>query len=291
MTTFRVRHRTSYAYDAPVEFGPHRLMARPRDGHDMRLLESNLSVYPLAEIRWAFDTFGNSVAYLTFLETASELVIDSVLTLRRYGYDDPIERLARHSGPFPFLYSDDERVDLAPLMALSSPGDRAVLRGWLAQAVPDVCGEAIALLEALSTAIYEGMTYIRREQMGVQTPGETIAMASGTCRDFALLFIEAARFYGFGARFVTGYLYDQGSAADGISFSGGGSTHAWADVFVPGAGWVEFDPTNRIVAGRNLLRVAVTRTPAQALPLSGTFSGEGASFLGMKVSVQVDRVE
>ena len=127
---------------------------------------------------------------------------------------------------------------------------------------------------------------------GVQSPAETIALGRGTCRDFALLFMEAARGLGFAARFVTGYLYDAASDTRPTSIPrGGGATHAWADVFVPGVGWVEFDPTNRIVAGRNLLRVATTRTPAQALPLSGTFSGPGATCLGMHVSVAVERLD
>ena len=115
--------------------------------------------------------------------------------------------------------------------------------------------------------------------------------ARGTCRDFAVLFIEAARFLGFAARFVTGYLYDPGAdGCEGRPLSGGGSTHAWADVFIPGVGWIEFDPTNRIVAGRNLLRVAVTRTQTQALPVSGVFSGDGA-FRGMAVDVSVRRAD
>ena len=154
--------------------------------------------------------------------------------------------------------------------------------------MPSVPTETIAVLDTLSSAIHHGFTYGRREMRGVQSPAQTLALGSGTCRDFALLFMEAARILGFAARFVTGYLYDaatEGAASEALS--GGGSTHAWADVFVPGAGWVEFDPTNRIVAGRNLLRVATTRTPSQALPVSGTFSGAAEDFLGMDVLVAV----
>ena len=140
--------------------------------------------------------------------------------------------------------------------------------------------------------MHETFAYARREAEGVQSPGETIQLGSGTCRDFALLFMEAARRLGFAARFVTGYLHDEASEPDGgKDMTGGGATHAWADIFVPGAGWVEFDPTNRIVASRNLIRVATTRTPAQALPVSGTFERDGSRMLHLEVSVSVTRVE
>lgn len=291
MTTFRVRHRTSYSYDRPVEFGLHQLMVRPRDGHDMRLLDSSLAVTPEAEIRWAFDTFGNSIALLSFAEAAEELVIESELTLRRFGYDNPVDRLARHTGPYPFAYEPDESVDLAPMLALQYPADRPAVQAWMAASLPSPPAETIAVLDTLCNAIHGGFAYGRREIRGVQSPAETITLGRGTCRDFSLLFMEAARGLGFAARFVTGYLYDAASDTPADSLPrGGGATHAWADVFVPGVGWVEFDPTNRIVAGRNLLRVATTRMPAQALPLSGTFSGPGATCLGMNVRVSVERV-
>lgn len=128
------------------------------------------------------------------------------------------------------------------------------------------------MLDALGSAVHRAFRYRRRVARGVQSPAETIATASGSCRDFALLFMEAARILGFAARFVTGYLYDANADPAGDeTVRGGGSTHAWADVFVSGAGWVEFDPTNRIAAGHNLIRVATTRSPARAVPVSGTY--------------------
>jgi transglutaminase-like putative cysteine protease len=263
-------------------------MVRPRDGHDMRILASSLAVTPEAEVRWAFDTFGNSVALLSFREPAAELVITSELIVRRYGYDEPIDRLARHTGPYPFLYEPEEMIDLAPMLSLQHPEDKPALRAWMKESMPSVSSGAIQVLNDLSGAIHSDFTYGRREVRGVQSPGQTLALGKGTCRDFALLFMEAARCLGFAARFVTGYLYDAASEGEpGDALSGGGSTHAWADVFVPGAGWVEFDPTNRIVAGKSLLRVAATRTPFQALPVSGTYSGSPADFLGMDVMVAV----
>ena len=291
MTTFRIRHRTRYTYDGPVTLGLHRLMIRPRDGHDMRILESSLVLRPEAEVRWAFDTFGNSVALLTFDGLADELVIDSELTVRRYGLDEPLPRIARHAGAFPVLYDPGDRTDLAPFLASQFPEDRTAIEGWIQSMMPKPSTESLEVVDQLATAIHQGFHYGRREERGVQSPGATLALGRGTCRDFAVLFMEAARLLGFAARFVTGYLYDPSADGNGErALSGGGSTHAWGDVFIPGAGWIEFDPTNRIVAGRNLLRVATTRTQTQALPVSGVFSGAGR-FRAMEVEVTVRRLE
>lgn len=289
MTTFRIRHRTRYTYDGPVTFGPHRLMIRPRDGHDMRILESSLVLSPVAEVRWVFDAFGNSVALLTFAGPADELIIESELKLRRYGVDEPLPRIARHAGTYPVHYDPDDLIDLAPFLANQFPEDCPAIHAWIRSTLPELPAESTDVLDRLAANIHSAFSYGRRVERGVQSPGATIRLGRGTCRDFAVLFMEAARYLGFAARFVTGYLYDSGADRGGDgALSGGGSTHAWADVFIPGVGWIEFDPTNRIVAGRNLLRVAVTRTQTQALPVSGVFSGAGA-FRSMQVEVSVRR--
>jgi len=288
MRTLQIDHQTRYAYDRPVAFGVHRLMIRPRDGHDMRILDSSLIVTPAADVHWAFDTFGNSVALLTFHEEADELVIASRLELRRYGLDEPVTRIERHASDYPFRYDTDDSIDLGPLLSIHCPQDRPAVERWISAMMPELPNRSLQVLDLLGTTIHESFTYRRRTARGVQSPAETIATASGTCRDFAFLFMEAARSLGFAARFVTGYLHSPGSGtADEGALKGGGSTHAWADILIPGAGWIEFDPTNRIVAGRNLVRVAATRTPAQAVPVSGTYSHDGAAFLGMDVQVSV----
>ncbi|MEZ5875851.1 MAG: transglutaminase family protein [Hyphomicrobiales bacterium] len=290
MKTLRISHKTRYAYDRPVAFGVHRLMIRPRDGHDMRILDSSLVVTPWADVHWAFDTFGNSVALLTFHEEANELVIRSELVLRRYGLDEPVNRIERHASGYPFHYDPDDSIDLGPLLSVHCPDDRPAVEGWISAKMPKLPSGSLQVLDRLGTAIHESFTYRRRYAYGVQSPAETIGSASGTCRDFAFLFMEAARSLGFAARFVTGYLYDPNSdMANEGELSGGGSTHAWADVFIPGAGWIEFDPTNRIVAGRNLIRVATTRSPDQAVPVSGSYLHRNAGFLGMNVEVSVTR--
>lgn len=291
MTTLRVRHLTRYRYGAPVEFGVHRLMLRPRDGHDMRILESTLTLSPPADVRWEFDTFGNSVAFATFHAPGTELLLDSQLLLRRYVYDVPVHSLAPRAVVYPFAYGEEDLIDLGPLMLLQHPEERDAVAGWFQRVLPAIPGHSLELLQALSEAIHGSLAYQQREVEGVQTPAETLARGSGSCRDFAFLFMEATRQLGFAARFVTGYLYDPSMdhrEPAGAPLSGGGATHAWADIFVPGAGWVEFDPTNRIVAGRNLIRVATTRTPAQASPVRGSF--KGGAFLGLDVDVEVHEV-
>jgi transglutaminase-like putative cysteine protease len=292
MMTFRIKHRTRYNYDRSVAFGVHSLMIRPRDAHDMRILDSSLAVRPQADVRWAFDTFGNSVALLTFHKEADELVIASELELRRYGYDEPVSRIEQFAGDFPVRYDPEDTIDLGPLMMLLYPQDQPAVEAWITKAIPELPARSLQVLDALVGAVHGGFRYRRRETYGVQSPAETITEGSGTCRDFAVLFMEAARVLGFAARFVTGYLYDPNAdGSNGEAVSGGGATHAWADIFVPGAGWVEFDPTNRIVAGRNLIRVATTRSPAQAVPVSGSFRHDGGALVDMDVQVSVTRLD
>ena len=208
--TLRIIHRTRYTYDRPVTFGEHRLMIRPRDGHDMRILESSLTVSPRADVHWAFDTFGNSIALLTFHEEADELSIESELLLRRYGLDEPLasdRALCRE----PILRSTTPRNGSTsrPTSPFSTPRTRRRwTRGWRGSC-PLPSGSCLQVLGALGSAVHETFDYSRREAEGVQSPAETIRLGSGTCRDFALLFMEAARRLGFAARFVTGYLHDE----------------------------------------------------------------------------------
>ena len=125
--------------------------------------------------------------------------------------------------------------------------------------------------------------YVRRSEKGVQSPGETLRRRSGSCRDFAVLMMEAARSLGLAARFVSGYIFVP--EANQAASVGGGSTHGWMQVYLPGAGWIDFDPTNSIVGNRNLIRVAVAWDQQSALPLWGTFHGPASSFRGMDVDV------
>lgn len=289
--TFRIRHLTEYRYDKPVTFGPHRLLLRPRDGHDLRVMETSLKISPTATLRWHFGTFGNSVAVAEFSESASELSIESTLLLRRYPLDRASESHVDRSGPYPVLYSDEERFDLSSMMVMGNGDQFGIVQTWIDSVLPTTFDSSLAFLRGLSDAINAAFTYSARDELGTQTAASTIQGGAGTCRDFAYLFIEAARARGYAARFVTGYLYDAATdGADGLV--GGGATHAWAEAFVPDVGWIEFDPTNRIVGGAALIRVAATRTPEQASPISGSFTTlDGAQFTGMNVEISVEEVK
>lgn len=283
--TFRITHHTAYRYDRPVSLGPHRLMIRPRDGHDLRVLDSAISITPDARLRWGFDTFGNSIGRATFSDPSDTLEIISKLLIRRYPLDTVLRSEDQGHTPYPFEYDEHDRIDLQPLLPMENPHEHQILQDWLASRFVDRPDDALAFLQSLSDTIHASLEYSRRDEVGTQTAAETIEKGRGTCRDFALIFMEAARSLGFAARFVTGYLYDP--TGDGNGVVGSGATHAWAEIFLPHTGWVEFDPTNRIVAGVSLIRVAVTRTAAQASPITGTFAGDDAVLLDLDVTVDV----
>lgn len=284
-----VRHVTRYSYASDVTLGPHRLMLRPRDSHDLRLVETTLSVSPHAELRWIHDVFGNSIAIATFSEEARELVIESTLRLKRYPYVPPSMDIDEDAATYPFIYAPDDRRDLGPLRESHYPDPKGRLTEWASGFVMAKGTDTLALLEDINVGIHQGFVYMPREEEGTQTPVETLERGSGTCRDLALLFIETARHLGLGARFVTGYLYDPAldTGETGGAVQGAGATHAWAEVFLPGAGWVEYDPTNGLIGSEALIRVAVTRDPSQAAPISGSFTGEPGDYLGMTVEVAV----
>lgn len=288
MQRLTVDHRTTYRYANPVRFGDHRLMLRPRDSHDLRLLEATLTTRPPAELRWMHDVFGNSVAVASFRALADTLFIESTIVIERYplpGLAFPIEDFAR---TIPFSYASDEVPDLGRTIERHHPDPQRQVTDWTRRFL-DRTGPTgtEAFLVAVTGAIRAEFRYEERHAPGVQSPVETIERGAGTCRDFALFMMEAVRSVGLAARFVSGYLYDP--AIDGTTngTAGAGATHAWVQVYLPGAGWVEFDPTNGSYGGRNLVPIAVAREPSQALPVSGTFEGLTGDFLGMTVEVAV----
>ena len=286
-----IRHVTLYRYARPVILGTHRLMFRPRDSHDLRLLDTALIISPpAASLRWLHDVFGNSVALAEFAAPAAELRFQSDIRLEHYAVeapDFPIEDYARN---YPFSYSAAEIPDLGRTIERHYPDPDHQVDSWARQfATPDGAGGRVdtqPMLERMMRAIHDDLAYQGREAEGTQTPAETLLRRQGSCRDFALLMIEATRSLGFAARFVSGYQYDprRDPANGGVP---GGTTHAWVQIYLPGAGWVEFDPTSGSVGGRNLIRVAVARDPQQAVPLAGVWTGAPADYLGMEVSVSV----
>jgi transglutaminase-like putative cysteine protease len=285
MSLLTVRHITTYRYSRPVALGEHRMMFRPRESHDLRLIATRLDIVPRpTQLRWVHDVFDNSVAVATFSGRTTRLRFDSTVTLEHIEYDLPDYALEPAAATYPFAYARDELPNLAS--ALHRPSPAADVDRWAASFVPPSGSiGTIALLRQITVGIREQLSYTRRTERGVQTPSETLRRGSGACRDFALLMIEGVRSLGFAARFVSGYIVVPEAEPSGIL--GGGATHAWLQVYLPGAGWVDFDPTNRIIGNRSLIRVAVAWDPAEALPLWGSFTGYASSFLGMEVAVSV----
>ena len=294
MPLLTVRHVTTYRYRQPVAFGEHRMMFRPREGHDQRLLDVRLDIEPgPAEVRWLHDVFGNSVAIARFGPApAKELRFESVVRLDHRPLNALDFHLEGHAQTYPFTYGPEDMPDLSRSIERQHPDpEREVdrwARGFLRRDGPT---GTLDLLVAMTHAVRRGFAYAARHEPGIQEPAQTLRLGSGTCRDFAVLMMEAVRSLGLAARFVSGYLYSPGRDGRGREHVGGGSTHAWVRVYLPGAGWVEFDPTNGIVGGRDLIRVAVARDPRHAVPLSGTYTGFPADSLGMTVEVSVTAAE
>ena len=289
MTILHVNHKTTYLYKKPVEFGEHRLMSRPRDSHDLRLLETTLVIDPPAStIRWMHDVFGNSIAIASFGQPGERLVFESGFRAQHYPVEEKALEIESYATKFPFNYSAEDAMDLAHTRDRHYPDPEHKVDAW-AKGILEMTtgGETLAALAAMTKSIKQQFKYAARDAVGVQSPLETLELGSGSCRDFAVLMMEAARSLGLAARFVSGYLYDEKLLGAGGGLVGGGATHAWAQVFLPGAGWVEFDPTNALIGGRNLIRVAVARDASQAAPLVGSYNGEPDDFLSMTVEVQV----
>ncbi len=285
MKRLRIRHSTSYRYSEPVTLSPHKLMIRPRAGHDIQLEKSSLTITPSHTVKWHRDIYGNSVAVAAFLEPSKELSVVSEVVVGHYEAE-PLDFLVDENAVmFPFHFDPAERLDLIPYQTLCFPSDCGSVRDWLQQFWrPGQLIETYVLLDTINKHIVQNFAYTMREEPGVRRPSETLQKRAGSCRDFATLFIEACRYFGLAARFVSGYL----NCPDTVQ--GHGSTHAWAEVYLPGAGWKGFDNTSGIVVGHDHIAVAVTRHPADAPPVSGSFTGEISRRPTMKVKVEVSEL-
>jgi transglutaminase-like putative cysteine protease len=286
MPTLTIKHITTYQYRQPVAFGEHRMMLRPRDGHDQSLIDARLVITPTPIcICRTRDAFGNHLDIARFADRANELRFESTIRLDHSHaeiHDDDIEEPAR---TYPFSYRAEEMPDLIQLIERKSFDPDCQVGRWartfLRKDRPTSTSE---LLIDLTHGIRRSFKYARRHEKGIQTPLQTLALGSGSCRDLAMLMIDAARSLGMAARFVSGYLY---IPEDDEADTGGGNTHAWAQVYLPGPGWVDFDPSSGIVGNRDLIRVAVVGDPRQAIPLHGTWMGSPSDYIGMNVEVAV----
>ncbi|BDG72151.1 transglutaminase family protein [Roseomonas fluvialis] len=289
MPVLGVHHVTTYRYRQPVAFGEHRMMFRPREGHDQRLIEAKLKITPEpAELRWQHDVFGNSVGIARFTGRARELCFDSRVLLEHAPVNALDYPIGQDAETYPFTYDVEDMPDLARSIERQYADPDHDVERWARSFIRrDGATGTRDLLSAMTHGVRQRFTYIARSERGVQEPLVTMRLGSGTCRDFAVFMIEALRALGLAARFVSGYIY--GGARGGRI--GGGATHAWLRVYVPGAGWVELDPTNGIIGNRDLIRVAVARDHRQVLPLHGTWTGFPADDLGMTVQVHVTEAE
>jgi transglutaminase-like putative cysteine protease len=281
MSRLRIIHDTVYRYASEVSFGPHRVVLRPREGHDVRLLGMQLTVEPAHELRWSRDLFGNTIGTLSFHAPARILHIQSDVLIERavFGIAD-LSALPRET--YPFSYDPLEQGLAGAYLKLSFPEDAAAVRSWITSTLripPE--GDGLAALQRLNAELFTSCVYRRREERGVQSPAQTLSLRSGSCRDKATLFMEAARTLGMAARFASGYLDCAASQA------GRASTHAWAEVYLPQSGWVGFDPTVGETTSSKHTVVGVSHHPRGVMPVSGQYTGNRADYLGLDVSVKM----
>ncbi|MEB2848166.1 transglutaminase family protein [Rhizobiales bacterium RZME27] len=289
MPMLKIHHCTTYTFREKVSLSPHRLLLRPREGRELRLLSHEISIFPEAELSWSHDVFGNAIASATFQTPSDSLVVDSMATVDLTASAWPVFDIAASAINYPFLYSDNDWTDLGTLTVQQYEDVEQRLATWARGFVAGRPTDTLSLLKDVSLGVASSISYQSRDEEGTQAPLFTLNRGWGSCRDFAVLFVEAVRSLGFGARIVSGYLFNPGSSLTGSTDYG--STHAWAEVFVSGAGWITFDPTNRSMGGANLIPVAVIRHIAQAVPVSGSFMGAADAFLSMDVTVEVKAVD
>jgi transglutaminase-like putative cysteine protease len=258
-------------------------MLRPRDGHDLRLVATRLVISPAHSVRWSYDVLGNSVALVSFTEMAPVLRIESWLELERYASPELALDIDPDAARYPFRYTEQAQLDLGTALTCHYPQDAVRVNAWAQKFILSRPTGTVALLGDLNAGVGAYVSYQSREAEGTQTPGETLARGWGSCRDFAVLLAEAARSLGFGARIVTGYLHRSRIGA-GV---GQDTTHAWVEIYLPGAGWTAYDPTNGTVGDIDLIRVAVARDIHDAVPISGSYIGAAQDYLGMQVEVEV----
>jgi transglutaminase-like putative cysteine protease len=298
-TLLRIRHATTYRYRSPVSFGEHRLMFRPQEGHEINVRDASVTVSVEAEQRWIQDVFGNSVAVVTPRVRADRLRFECTVDIEHRGASGLESPLEERALAMPVAYNAEERQVLAPLIAPVDEDPSGEVALWAKAFVADTNATRDAVA-AMMAAFRDRFDYQAREAEGTQRAVETLRQRSGTCRDYAWLMIEALRSLGIACRFVTGYIYDRAldptADIDPRAFGGSsderlgsGATHAWLQVFLPGAGWVAYDPTNRLVGGRDLIRVGQSRRPQEAVPLAGTWYGDTGVYEGMTVEVTVSR--
>jgi transglutaminase-like putative cysteine protease len=286
MPILSIKHVTTYRYRRPVSLGEHRMMLYPRDDYDQKVLQSGLEIRPTPrELAWGRDALGNHVAIAHFADRSDELRVVSTICLEHTPngfYEAYIKDYARIY-PFSYLVEDWSRLRrfIQPLSL------EPELRCWSDQFFRDGSAATHALLVGMTRTIRRTFRHVARHEKGIQDPIRTIALGSGSCRDLAMLMIAVLRSRGIAARFVSGYVHLAEEEDEDEHQITSGNTHAWVQVYVPGPGWVDFDPSAGVVGNQNLIRVAAVEHPRDAIPLQGTWYGSASDHLAMEVAVIV----
>jgi transglutaminase-like putative cysteine protease len=286
MPILSITHVTTYHYHHPVAFGEHRMMLRPRDDADQKVLESELEITPQPRrLSWTRDIFGNHVAKAQFDDRAAELRFVSSIRLDHAPGRFCATEIEDFARAYPFAYGAAEWPRLRRFVVPLSVHPE--LERWSARFFRhDGSADTHDLLVGMTQTIRRTFGHVSRHEKGIQDPVRTLDLGSGSCRDLAMLMIAALRSRGFAARFVSGYLH-LADETDDDDCEAGGNTHAWLQVYVPGPGWVDFDPSGGIVGNQRHVRVAVAHHPHAAIPLQGTWYGAASDHRAMKVAVQV----
>jgi len=289
---YDVEHSTTYTYKSPVTFGQHRAMFLPRAaGHGGRLDTYSITANVPTSIRWTRDSLSNSVALIDFAQPTAELVVTFKFRVAHYGADGIAECPVEPRGQqFPVQYTPDEWTDLVGFMRPHADDPDGSVAAWARSFLAPAANDTAKVLRQMMDTIRDTFQYQAREAEGTQQPGETLKQKAGTCRDFAWLMIEALRALGLACRYESGYLYDSKLDGGDVAKTGSAATHAWLTVYLPGAGWVHCDPTNRASGGFELIPVATARHPAQAIPLQGSWFGAASDYVGMNVNVSIKKI-
>ncbi len=268
-----VQHETRYHYSKPVGFGTHRLYVRPRENHHLQVGTFRIESEPVGRCRWIRDAMENSIALLDFAEVSAELSVEVTFEAELLD-ENPFDFILEpHAVNFPFAYEVEELPGLLPYVEMGQSRDSLRVSAWLRRNLPNPPEETVPLLTLLNRLVHQSFLYQRRESPGIQTPDETVRLGSGSCRDFAVFFAAVCRRLGLAARFVSGYLYDPPIDGGPGANRAHGSMHAWTEVFLPGAGWKGFDPTNGILCSNYFIPVAVARHPETVNPIQGGYLG------------------
>ncbi|MEM9807010.1 MAG: transglutaminase family protein [Cyanobacteria bacterium P01_D01_bin.56] len=288
---YDLEHITTYRYKTPVRLGEHRGIFLPGTGYGGRILAYSLKTNVPANVRWMMDTFSNNIVVLDFDQPATELTVHYRFRGVHFGIKQIAEfPLNERATEIPVQYTSEEWLDLASFIRPHAEDPHGQVAAWAKGFVVGDQDDTLDVLKRLMQTLWEDWDYQARETEGTQTPSETLRLRSGTCRDYAWLMIEALRRLGFACRFVSGYLYDEALDGGDVGMVGSGATHAWLQVYLPGAGWRSYDPTNQITSGFDLIPVAIARHPGQIMPLSGSWTGNPDDYLGMDVKVNVHKL-